>query len=133
MSVPTKYCWYVRSPTTCTRYDESWRPQYYRCLGACEGLNAVRESNDAYNIVDTNVDAYNTVCQGGCGALFPQAYRVWSLVSWFNLCAAFSVRPWSLPSGHPWSDGTSRASPCQSEKSGKQASYGSPVGDAGSE
>ena len=26
------------------------------------GLFAVRESNDAYNTVDTNVGAYNTVC-----------------------------------------------------------------------
>ena len=25
-SVPVKYCWYVRSPTTCTRYGGSWRP-----------------------------------------------------------------------------------------------------------
>ena len=62
MSVPAKYCWYVRSPTTCTRYGESWRPQYYRCLEACGGLFAVWEPNDAYNTVDTNVGAYNTVC-----------------------------------------------------------------------
>ena len=38
------------------------------------------------------------------------------------MCAAFSVRPWSLPSGNPRSDGSSRYWPCQSEKSGKQAS-----------
>ena len=48
------------------------------------------------------------------------------LVSWFDLCAAFSVRPWSLSSGHPWSDGSSRPWPRQSGKSGKQASYGVP-------
>ena len=51
MSVTAKYCWYVRSPTTCTRYGESWHPQYYRCLEACGGLFAVRESNGAYNTV----------------------------------------------------------------------------------
>ena len=37
-------------------------PQYYRCLEACGGLFIVRESNDAYNTVDTNVGAYNIVC-----------------------------------------------------------------------
>ena len=42
------------------------------------------------------------------------------LVPCLTLCAAFSVRPWSLPSGNPWSDGSSRYWPCQSEKSGKQ-------------
>jgi len=47
-------------------------------------------------------------------------------VSWFDLCAAFSVRPWSLPSGRLRSDGPSRPWPRQSEKSGKQASYGVP-------
>ena len=57
-----KYCWYVRSPTMCTRYGESWHPQYYRCPEACGGLIAVREPNGAYNTVDTNVGAYNTVC-----------------------------------------------------------------------
>ena len=40
------------------------------------------------------------------------------------MCTAFSVCPWSLPSGCPWSDGPSRSWPRQSEKSGKQASYG---------
>ena len=48
------------------------------------------------------------------------------LVSWFDLYVAFSVRPWSLPSGRPRSDGPSRPWPHQSEKSGKQASYGVP-------
>ena len=43
-----------------------------------------------------------------------------------TLCTAFSVCPWSLPSGHPLSDGPSRLWPCQSEESGKQASYGVP-------
>ena len=62
MLVPAKYCWFVRSLTTCTRYGESWCPQYYRCLEACGGLFAVWESNGAYNTVDTNVGAYNTVC-----------------------------------------------------------------------
>ena len=46
----------------CTRYGESWCPQYYRCPEACGGLFALRESNGAYNTVDTNVSAYNTVC-----------------------------------------------------------------------
>ena len=68
MLVPAKYCWYVRSPTTCTRYGESWRPQYYRCPEACGGHFAIWESNGAYNTVDINVGAYNTVCQGGCAA-----------------------------------------------------------------
>ena len=57
------------------------------------------------------------LCQGDCGALFPQAYRVWSLVSWFDLCDAFSVHPWSLPSGRPWSDGPSLLWLCRSKKS----------------
>ena len=59
MSVPVKYCWYVRSPTTCTRYGESWRPlSMPRGMG---GLFAVWELNGAYNTVDTNVGAYNTI------------------------------------------------------------------------
>ena len=60
MSVPAKYCRYVRSPTTCTRYGESWRP-----LSMPRGMwggFAIWESNGAYNTVDTNVGAYNTVC-----------------------------------------------------------------------
>ena len=48
------------------------------------------------------------------------------LVSWFDLCATFFVCPWSLPSGRLRSDGPSRPWPRQSEKSGKQASYGVP-------
>ena len=47
------------------------------------------------------------------------------LVSWFDLCAAFSVLPWSLLSERPRSDGPSRPWPRQSEKSGTQAYYGS--------
>ena len=35
---------------------------YYQCLEVCGGLFAVWEPNDAYNIVDTNVGAYNTIC-----------------------------------------------------------------------
>ena len=34
---------------------------HYRCPEACGGPFAVRESDGAYNIVDTNVGAYNTV------------------------------------------------------------------------
>ena len=52
---------------------------HYRCPEAWGRLFAIWESNGAYNTIDTNVGAYNTIlCQGGCGALFPQAYRVWS-------------------------------------------------------
>ena len=35
---------------------------YYRCPEVCGGLFAVWEPNGAYNTVDTNVGAYNTVC-----------------------------------------------------------------------
>ena len=44
-------------------------------------------------------------------------------VPWFDSRAAFSVRPWSLPSRRPWSDGPSRLWLCQSEKSDEQGSY----------
>ena len=44
-------------------------------------------------------------------------------VSWFDSRAAFFVRPWSLPSGRPWSDGPSRLRLRRSEKSGEQGSY----------
>ena len=44
-------------------------------------------------------------------------------VPWFDSRAAFSVRPWSLPSGRPWSDGPSWLRLRQSEKSGEQGSY----------
>ena len=51
---------------------------HYRCLEAW-GLFAVWEPNGAYNSVDTNVGALQyCLCQGGCEALLPQAYRVWS-------------------------------------------------------
>ena len=53
---------HVRGFTRITRYGESRRPQHYRCPEACGGLFAVCESNGAYNTVDTNVDAYNTIC-----------------------------------------------------------------------
>ena len=45
-----------------TWYSKSWRPQHYRCLEACGGLFAIRESNGAYSTVDANVGAYNTIC-----------------------------------------------------------------------
>ena len=35
---------------------------HYRCPEACGGLFIVWESNDAYNTVDTNVDAYKIIC-----------------------------------------------------------------------
>ena len=38
----------------------------------------------------------------------PAGVQGMASVSWFDLCAAFSVRPWSLPSGRPRSDGPSR-------------------------
>ena len=60
MSVPAKYYWYVRSPTLCTRYGEPWRP--LSMPRGMWGLFAVWEPNGAYNTVDTNVSAYNTVC-----------------------------------------------------------------------
>ena len=100
---------------------------HYRCPEAWGRLFALWQSNGTYNTVDTNVGAYNTVlCQDGCGVLFPQAYRVWPLVSWFDLCAAFFFRTWSFTSGHPRLDGSNRPWPRQSEKSGKQTFYGVP-------
>ena len=53
--------------------------------------------------------------------------RVWSGIVVLTLCAAFSVRPWSLPSGCPRSDGPSR------RRAVSRLPTGSPVGDAGSE
>ena len=44
-------------------------------------------------------------------------------VPWFDSRAAFSIHPWSLPSGRPRSDGPSRLRLRQSKKSGKQGSY----------
>jgi hypothetical protein len=44
-------------------------------------------------------------------------------VPWFDSRAAFSVHPWSLPSGRPRSDGPSGLWLCQSEKCGEQGSY----------
>ena len=117
----------------CTRYGESWCPLSMP-RGMWGAFLPYGSPNGAYNTIDINIDTYNTVDTNvGCGALFPQAYRVWSWYRVLTLCAAFSVRPWSLPSGNPRSDGSSRYWPCQSEKSGKQASYESSVGDAGSE
>ena len=132
MSVPAKYYWYVRSPTLCTRYGEPWRllsmPRGMRgafChMGAQWRLQYCRHKCRRLQYC---------LCQGDSRALFLQAYRVWSLVSWFDLCAAFSVRPWFLPSGRPRSDGPSQSWSHQSEKSGKQASYGPLVGNVGSE
>ena len=88
-----------------------------------EGLT-VWEFNGAYNTVDGNVGAYNTVCvRAVAEVLFLQVYRVWSLVSWFDLCALacfLRLPPWSFPSGRSWSDGPSRSWSRQSEKSGEQ-------------
>ena len=90
-------------------------------------LFAVWEPNGAHNTVDTNVGAYNTVCvravEEHCSRR-RTGYGPGIVV--LTLCAAFSVRPWSLPSGRTWSDGPSRLGLRQSEKSGKQASYGVP-------
>ena len=60
MSVPAKYCWYVRSPTLCTRYGEPWHP--LSMPRGMWGLFAIWEPNGAYNTVDINVGAYNIVC-----------------------------------------------------------------------
>ena len=54
-------------------------------------------------------------------------------VSWFDFMRCLLHSPLFLPSGRPRSDAPSRPWPRQSEKSGKQASYGSPVGVARSE
>ena len=104
---------------------------HYRCPEACEGPFAVREPQRCLQYCRHKCRRLQycshkcrylpyCLCQVGCGALFPQAYRVWSRYRVLTLCAAFSVRPWSLPSGNPRSDGSSRYWPCQSEKSGKQ-------------
>ena len=79
---------------------ESWRPQYYRCPEACGGLIAVREPNGAYNIVCVRaVVEHCSHKRTGCGP---------GIVV-LTLCAAFSVRPWSLPSGRPRADGPSQS------------------------
>ena len=68
-------------------YDKSQRPQYYRCPEAHGGPYRMGV-NSAYNTVEGNVGAYNTVCvRVFCRVLFLQVHRVWSLVSWFDLRA----------------------------------------------
>ena len=60
MLVPTKYYWYAGSPTLCTRCGESWCP-----LSMPRGMwgdFCRMGANGAYNTVDTNVGAYNTIC-----------------------------------------------------------------------
>ena len=44
---------------------------HYRCLEVSGRLFAVWEPDGAYNTVDTNVGAYNTVCQGGLWSTVP--------------------------------------------------------------
>ena len=81
--------------------------------------------NGAYNTVEENVGAYNTVyvravaeyCSCRCTGYGPW-YRGLTQVPWL----AFSVRPCLLPSGRSWSDGPSRLWSRQSEKSGEQGS-----------
>ena len=70
--------------------------------GGTQGVNTVNAQrhvgepyrmgvNGAHNTVGENVGAYNTAwvlsCQGGRRVLFPQVYRVWTPVLWFDLCA----------------------------------------------
>ena len=50
----------VRSPTTCTRSGQPWRPLLIP--GGMWGLFAVWEPDGAYNTVDISVGANNTVC-----------------------------------------------------------------------
>ena len=95
---------------------------HYRCPEACGGFLSYR-SPTAPTILFMSGRLWSTVPAGVQGMV---------LVSWFDL-VRFSIRPWSLPSGRPWSDGPSRSWSCQSEKSGKHASYGPPVRNAGSE
>ena len=76
--------------------------------------------NGAYNTVEENVGAYNTVrVRVFCRVLFLQVHRVWSLVSWFDLrVLACFLRSPLAPS--------ERASPVgwpQSEKSDEQGFY----------
>ena len=79
--------------------------------------------NGAYNIVEGNVTAYNTVrvrvvaeyCSYRCIGYGPW-YRGLTYAPWL----AFPIRPWLLPSGRPRSDGPSWFWPRQSEKSGEQ-------------
>ena len=96
---------------------------HYRCPEACGVFFAVRESNDAYNTVGINVGAYNTICVRWLWNTVPAGVQSMVPVPWFDSRAAFSVRPWSLPSGHPRSDGPSRLRLRRSEKSGEQGSY----------
>jgi len=74
----------VRSPTTCTGYGESWYP-----------LPMPRGMRGAFcrTGVQRRLQYYRHKCprlqyclrQGGRGALFPQAYRVWSQYRGFDL------------------------------------------------
>ena len=60
MSVPTKYYYYVRSPYHVYQVWSIIAPTIDAQRHG--GLFAVREPNGAYNTVDTNVGAYNTIC-----------------------------------------------------------------------
>ena len=82
------------------------------------------EPNDAYNTVDTNVGAYNTVCVKAVEEhCFCRRTGYGPGIVVLTLCTVFSVLPWSLPSGRPWSDGPNRLWLGRSEKSGEQGSY----------
>ena len=72
------------------------------------GVFTVRESNGAYNTVGINVSAYNTICVRVVVETIPTGVQGMVPVPWFDSRATFSIRPWSLPSGRPRSDGPSQ-------------------------
>ena len=67
--------------------------------------------NGAHNTIEGNVGAYNTVCVRTVTEYC--SYRCSGYGPWYRglICApylAFSIFPWSFPSGRPWLVGPSR-------------------------
>ena len=134
MSVPAKYYWYVRSPTTCTRYGGAWRAQYYRCPEACGGAfcrTGVQRRRQYCRHKCRRLQY--CLCQGGCGALFQQAYRVWF---WYRslTCALPSLfAPGPFRAGVPGRMAPVGPGRASRRRAVSRLPTGSPVEDAGSE
>ena len=111
MLVPAKYYRYVRRPSTCTRYGESWRPLSMP-RGTWGAFFAVREPQRRLQYCRHKCRRLQYcrhkcrylpyyLCQVSCGALSPQAYRVWSWYRGLTLCAVSPFAPSPFRAGIP--------------------------------
>ena len=109
-----------------TWYGKSRRQQHYRCPEACGGPYRMGVTG-AHNTVEGKYRRLQYyLCQDGCRVLFLQAYRVWSLVSWFDLCALacfLRLSPGPFRAGVPGRMAPVGSCSCQSENSGEQGCY----------